>query len=155
MKGRGATFETNVGSAVRIQLRAYDKSISTLRSFSLTNPTPLDEQKTEIDKYRPDWLNANYELGRLLDEVDQYPHLVEPDWSGRFSARIERAEEMLIGLTDPAIVTADQLKNRARAAHEELRAAIAEIRGSLMLEQASYNGVFRRFPSWFRRQFRG
>lgn len=153
MKGRGATFEANVGSAVRVQLRAYDKSISTLRSFSLINPAPLDDQKAEIEKYRPDWLNANYELGRLLEEVDQHPNLVEPGWASRFNARMERAEDLLISLTDPTITSATQLQDQARLAHEELRAAIAEVRESLLHEQSSYSGIFRRLPAWWRRQF--
>jgi hypothetical protein len=149
--GRGAAFDATYGQPVRLALREFDKSLTTLRAFSLADPRPLQEQQGEVAKLRSDWLNSSYELGRLLEEVDDQCILLEPGWSARFEAHAAQAEHHLIEITEPAITSTDELRSEARRAYEALRVGIAEVRTTLKAEGDSYKGWLGRIPMSVRR----
>lgn len=135
---RLAKFETDYGTPIRTGLRAYEKTIKTLRVFSLASNKSADELKTEIEKYRTTWIDGAYEISRLLAEADSSGTLTDGGWSDCWTVKTDEAEALMIELTDPATATQLEIASLAKRALTELEVAIAESRRSLRDQAATY-----------------
>lgn len=139
-RNKRADFEAIVGSPVRTKLRDLERSLATLRAFSLTNPKSLDEQKAEIEKLREEWSSAVFEVTCLLEEVDEHPGLASRDWADSFRAYGDRAELFIVEMPDAP--DPDALRNLATRAHEEIRCGILDVRTALTHQ-------LRQYDSWY------
>lgn len=134
-------FERHIGGAVRSGLREFDQRLKTLRSFCLTNPADIADQILDAGNNLPNWLSAMYDLGRLLDEVDERNDLISPGWAIRFKVHSDRAEVAMIAMTEASVKTAEELRILANEAYDTLKCGIAEVRTSLRQQERSYRGI--------------
>jgi hypothetical protein len=138
---KAAAFEVQYGSAVRDGLRAFEKKISTLRSFSLRPAKPIEDLKSEINEIQYDWIGAADELSIVLGEIDGAIDLVEPGWKACFDRYAASAETTLQSISHVSVDTDIKFMAKAEGAMDEYRNGITEIRKRLQKQRDSYSSV--------------
>jgi len=134
-------FEAHYGSAVRDGLRAFEKKINTLRSFSLRPAKPIADLKLELNEMQYDWIGAADELSIVLGEIDGAIDLVESGWKACFDRYAENAETILQSISHVSVDNDIKFMAKAEGAMHEYRNGITEIRRRLQIQRDSYSSV--------------
>jgi hypothetical protein len=138
---KAAAFETQYGSAVRDELRIFEKKIRTLRSFALRPAKGIAELKTEIGDVQHEWIAAADDLSTVLAEIDTAIDLIETGWKACFENFATRAETTLQSISHASVDNELKFMAKAEKAMDEYRNGVAEVRRRLQKQRDSYSNV--------------
>lgn len=138
---RASTFERDYGSAVRTELRSFNKKLSALKAFTYKSGKPLKRAKAELEKLRGDWLTGAEDLCSVLVEVDQAVDLLDAGWEEAFRAHAERAEVVLGEVAGEAVDSEDDLIVAAVQGLAHYRDGVKEVRQKLLEQEEHLSSV--------------
>lgn len=131
-------FESDFGEPVRESLRAFEKSLKTLRTFLYVGGKTPDDMKAEIYSLRPDWEDAAGEVDRLLREMDGAQLVTGTNWSSAFRTHTERAESSLESIASATQIDFALIRGYAGQAHDSYQESLRCVRSMLETQRNSY-----------------